>query len=59
MIVSKVIVQWPERQRVEDFGVLKRCSALLGVRFSMFLPNVAKHSSSDSVVSHSRKADYR
>jgi hypothetical protein len=23
MIVSKVIVQYPERQRVEDFGVLR------------------------------------
>jgi hypothetical protein len=34
-------------------------SVLLGAWFSMFLPNVAKHSSSDSVVSHIRRADYR
>jgi len=58
MIMSKVMVQCPEKQRVEDFGVLISDSVSLGVRFSMFLPNVAKHSSSDSVVSHTRRPDY-
>jgi len=31
----------------------------LGAQFSMLLLNVAKHSSSDSVVSHTRRPDYR
>jgi len=31
----------------------------LGAPFSMFLPNVAKHSSSDSLVSYTRRANYR
>ena len=59
MIVSKVTVQCPERQRVENFGVLRSDAVYLGARFFMFLPNVAKHPSSDSVVSHTRRADYR
>ena len=54
MIMSKVMVQCPEKQRVEDFGVLISDSVSLGVRFSMFLPNVAKHSSSYSVVSYQK-----
>jgi len=59
MSVSKGMVQCTERQTVEDFGVL-RCDAVsLGARFSTFLPNVAKHSSSDSVESHTRIPDYR
>jgi len=59
MIVSKVTVQCPERQRVENFGVLRSDAVYLGAWFFMFLPNAAKHSSSDSVVSHTRRADYR
>ena len=55
MSVSKVMEQCTERQMVEDFGVLRSDAVLLGVRFSILLPNVAKHSSSDSVVSHIRR----
>ena len=35
--------------------MLRRDAVSLGVQFSMLLPNVAKHSSSDSVVSHTRR----
>jgi hypothetical protein len=57
--VTNVMVQCPERQKVEDFGVLRSDAVYLGAWFSMSHPNVAKHSSSDSVVSHTRRADYR
>jgi hypothetical protein len=56
--VSNVMVQCPERQSVEDFGVLRSDSVSLGAWFFMFLPNLAKHSSSDRVVSHTRRAGY-
>ena len=59
MSMSKVTVQCLEKQRVEDFGVLRSDSVSLGAWFCMFLPNVAKHSSSDSAVSHTRRPDYR
>ena len=59
MSVSKVMEQCTERQRVEDFGVLRSDAVSLGARLSTFLPNAAKHSSSDSVVSHTRRSDYR
>ena len=59
MSMSSVMVQCPEKQMVEDFGVLRSDSVSLGAQFSTFLPNAAKHSSSDSVVSHTRRPDYR
>jgi len=57
--VTNVMVQCPDRQKVEDFGVLRSDAVYLGARFPMSHPNVAKHSSSDSIVSHTWKADYR
>jgi len=57
--VSNVMVQCLEKQRVENFGVLRNDLVSLGEWFSTFLPNVAKHSSSDSTISHTRRADYR
>ena len=55
MSMSKVMVQCPDKQTVDNFGVLRSDAVLLGVRFSMLLPNVAEHSFSDSVVSHTRR----
>ena len=55
MSVSNVMVQCPEGQKVEDFGVLGSDAVLLCAWFPMFL---AKHSSSDSAVSHCRKPEY-
>ena len=59
MSLSNEMVQCPERQRVEDFGVVWSDAVSLGAQFPMFFPNVAKHSSSDSVVSHSSLPLYR
>jgi len=59
MSVSQVMEQCTERQMVEDFGVLRSDAMLLGAQFSMLLPNVAKHSSSDSAVSQTKRPDYR
>ena len=55
MNVSNLMVQCPKGQRVEDCGVLGSDDVLLGAWSPMFLQNVTKHSSIDSVVSHSRR----